>query len=58
MIFPSTKDYRQITKTISYSKGEKKVLEMEHKLMEYYGYNFSQLHKELVRREIQRQLVY
>jgi hypothetical protein len=58
MIISTSKDYKQITKTISYAKGEKKVLEMEHRLMEYYGYNFSQLHKELVRREIQRQLVY
>jgi len=41
---------KQYTFTISYQRQEaKKIIGMEHKLMEHFGFNRSQLHKNLVR---------
>ena len=49
-IMPTINDYRTKTFTISYQKQEaEKVMGMENELMEYFGYNRSQLHKTLVR---------
>ncbi len=46
-------DYRQKVKSISYKKAETKVLKMEEELMDYFGCDFSQLHKDLVRKQYQ-----
>ena len=41
---------KQDTFTISYQRQEaKKIIGMEYKLMEHFGFNLSQLHKNLVR---------
>ena len=41
---------KQSTFTISYQRQEaKKIIGMKHKLMEHFGFNRSQLHKNLVR---------
>ena len=43
-------DIKQIKVSISYQQKEAdKLLKMEDELMEYYGYNRSQLHKTLIR---------
>tara|TARA_S200002703_G_C3706376_1_gene216975 strand:- start:546 stop:722 length:177 start_codon:yes stop_codon:yes gene_type:complete len=45
-----TTEPRQIKKSISYGTFEKeRIFRMEEELMEHHGYNFSQLHKCLVR---------
>ena len=46
---------KTIVKAISYQTNEGKVLEMEDWLMNHMGYNRSQLHKQLVRKEYQTQ---
>ena len=49
-VFPINSNYKTKTFTISYQKQEaEKVTKMENELMEYFGYNRSQLHKTLVR---------
>lgn len=40
-----------VVKVISYQSNEGKVLDMEDWLMNHTGYNRSQLHKQLVRKE-------
>jgi hypothetical protein len=48
--FRTTKEQKQVKVSISYQQQEvDKVLKMEDKLMDHYGYNRSQLHKTLVR---------
>jgi len=42
-----------VVKVISYQSNEGKVLDMEDWLMNQTGYNRSQLHKQLVRKEYQ-----
>lgn len=42
-----------VVKVISYQSNEGKVLDMEDWLMNHTGYNRSQLHKQLVRKEYQ-----
>ena len=43
-------EQKQVKSHISYGKREaKKILRMEDELMEHFGYNRSQLHKNLVR---------
>ena len=50
-----TSDYKQVVKAISYQGTEaQKVLHMEDVLMDKYGYNRSQLHKQLVREKYQQ----
>jgi|TARA_B100000073_G_C23662129_1_gene545024 hypothetical protein len=50
-----TNDYKQVVKAISYQGTEaNKVLHMEQVLMDKYGYNRSQLHKQLVREKYQQ----
>lgn len=44
-----------VVKVISYQTNEGKVLDMEDWLMNQMGYNRSQLHKQLVRKEYQMQ---
>lgn len=46
---------KTVVKAISYQTNEGKVLEMEDWLMKHMGYNRSQLHKQLVRKEYQTQ---
>ena len=43
------KDKYNFRRPVSYGGHEQKVLDMEKDLMNHYGYNFSQLHKTLVR---------
>ena len=44
------KDLKQVKSTVSYGKNEcLKLKKMEQTLMEHYGYDFSQLHKVLIR---------
>ncbi len=43
------KDKYNFRRPVSYGGHEQKVLDMEKDLMNHYGYNFSQLHKVLVR---------
>ncbi len=45
----STSDKKQTRKPVSYGSYEQRVQDMEEELMNHYGYNFSQLHKVLVR---------
>ncbi len=40
---------KQTRKPVSYGSYEQRVQDMEQELMSHYGYNFSQLHKVLVR---------
>ena len=40
---------KQLIKSVSYKKTEHKVLKMEKALQEHYGYDYSGLHKTLVR---------
>ena len=40
---------KQVKRTISYGRHEERVLNMEDYLMDHYGYDRSQLHKNLVR---------
>ena len=48
--FRTTKEQKQVKVSISYQQQEvDKVLKMEDKLMDHYGYNRSQLHKTLIR---------
>ena len=45
-----TKNSKQVKKTVSYGSTEAiKLNKMEMMLMEHYGYDFSQLHKVLIR---------
>jgi hypothetical protein len=45
-----TKNSKQIKRTVSYGSNEAiKLNKMEMMLMEHYGYDFSQLHKVLIR---------
>ena len=46
---------KTIVKAISYQTNEGKVLDMEDWLMVNMGYNRSQLHKQLIRKEYQTQ---
>tara|TARA_Y100001937_G_scaffold78185_1_gene106045 strand:- start:235 stop:408 length:174 start_codon:yes stop_codon:yes gene_type:complete len=48
MNFTST-NKKQVRKPVSYGGHEHRVMDMEAELMNHYGYNFSQLHKTLVR---------
>jgi len=50
-----TSSMKTIVKAISYQTNEGKVLEMEDWLMYHMGYNRSQLHKQLIRKEYQTQ---
>jgi|TARA_Y100000015_G_scaffold8941_1_gene8452 hypothetical protein len=50
-----TSSMKTIVKAISYQTNEGKVLEMEDWLMSHMGYNRSQLHKQLIRKEYQTQ---
>jgi|TARA_Y100000114_G_C11713638_1_gene304784 hypothetical protein len=45
----TTTDKKQVKKPVSYGGHEHRVLDMEQRLMNHYGYNYSQLHKVLVR---------
>ncbi|CAX31859.1 Hypothetical protein PMT_2340 [Prochlorococcus marinus str. MIT 9313] len=40
---------KQLIKSVSYKRTEQKVLKMEKELQDYYGYDYSGLHKTLVR---------
>ena len=40
---------KQTRKPVSYGSYEQRVQDMEQELMSHYGYNFSQLHKVVVR---------
>ena len=44
----------QTTKHISYADHESRVLKMEDYLMEHHGWNRSELHKNLIRKEYQQ----
>ncbi len=44
-----TTEKKQLRKPVSYGGHEHRVIDMENYLMDHYGYNFSQLHKTLVR---------
>ena len=45
-----TKNSKQVKRTVSYGSTEAiKLNKMEMMLMEHYGYDFSQLHKVLIR---------
>ena len=44
-----TTDQKQIRRPVSYGGHEQRVIDMEKELMNHFGYNFSQLHKTLVR---------
>ena len=44
-----TTEKKQLRKPVSYGGHEHRVLDMEQRLMNHYGYNYSQLHKVLVR---------
>ena len=47
---PVQSAHKQVKKSISYSGHEaEKVSDMEEYLMSFYGYDFSQLHKVLIR---------
>ena len=48
---PTTTQSKPVVKSISYQTNEDKVLMMEDWLMNQMGYNRSQLHKQLVRKE-------
>ena len=52
---PTTTQSKPVVKSISYQTNEDKVLMMEDWLMGHYGYNRSQLHKQLIRKEYQTQ---
>lgn len=52
---PTINNHKQVVVSISYQKNEAdKILMMEDWLMTHYGYNRSQLHKQLVRKEYQQ----
>jgi len=52
---PMLNNHKQVVVSISYQKNEaNKILMMEDWLMSHYGYNRSQLHKQLVRKEYQQ----
>jgi hypothetical protein len=52
---PILNNHKQVVVSISYQRNEAdKILMMEDWLMSYYGYNRSQLHKQLVRKEYQQ----
>ena len=40
---------KQLIKSVSYKRAEHKVLRMEKALQDHYGYDYSGLHKTLVR---------
>ena len=44
-----TTEKKQLRKPVSYGGHEHRVIDMENYLMDHYGYNFSQLHKTLLR---------
>ena len=54
-IMPASTQSKPVVKSISYQTNEDKVLMMEDWLMGHYGYNRSQLHKQLIRKEYQTQ---
>jgi len=54
-IMPTNTQSKPVVKSISYQTNEDKVLMMEDWLMGHYGYNRSQLHKQLIRKEYQTQ---
>ena len=45
----TTTDKKQVKKPVAYGGHEHRVLDMEQRRMNHYGYNYSQLHKVLVR---------
>ena len=45
----TTTEPKQTRRPVSYGSYEQRVKDMEEELMNHYGYNFSQLHKVLVR---------
>ena len=48
------KDTGQVVKAVSYGGHEHNVLTYEERLMKKYSYNYSQLHKQLVREKYQQ----